>query len=470
MLRRRIVHCLVVFTRQDHAFNLGSIQGSRNSTNAHAADAQDVRFKGLPVSISPQPAARQHSQDRLTPYNEGMPTGLILGIESSCDETAASVVRAGSDVLSNVIASQIDLHAAYGGVVPELASREHLRNIVPVVREAISRAGITLQDLDAVAVTEGPGLAGALLVGILYAKALAFGLGKPLIAINHLEGHIHAVLMQHPLLAAEPGSVMSPGSQSQPLLALVVSGGHTHLYLAHRQRESAAWSYENIGRTVDDAAGEAFDKVAKLLGLGYPGGPWIDALAAFGDPSAVRFAFHAIKSRHRRTRDGGCQDRVEDRENFDFSFSGIKTAVLRYTQTHQMTALIEARKTRLAQELSANPALKPADLRHLCDQQTLDLVASFQAAVVGNLVRQTFAAAERYGVCGILVSGGVSANGELRRRFRVEALKRNVPIAFPSISLATDNAAMIAAAAWPRLCDNDLAPESMSAAPQLKLG
>jgi len=215
-------------------------------------------------------------------------TGLILGVESSCDETAAAVVRAGDEALSNVVASQMALHANYGGVVPELASREHLRNIVPVVREAVAQAGVSLADLDAIAVTEGPGLAGALLVGITYAKALSFGLGKPLIAVNHLEGHIHAVLLEARQKAEAP--------MEFPLLALVVSGGHTHLYLAD-QAANEMWNYRNVGRTVDDAAGEAYDKVAKLLGLGYPGGPWIDALAPHGNPRAVPFAFGQIKTR-----------------------------------------------------------------------------------------------------------------------------------------------------------------------------
>ena len=220
-------------------------------------------------------------------------SGLILGIESSCDETAAAVVRAGGEVLANVVASQMKLHANYGGVVPELASREHLRNIVPVVRAAMAQAGLGFADLDAIAVTEGPGLAGALLVGITYAKALAAGLGKPLVAVNHLEGHIHAVLM-------DAGAAME-----MPLLALVVSGGHTHLYLAETSEPTSQnrdvghpglWRYRNVGRTVDDAAGEAFDKVAKLLGLGYPGGPWIDALAKSGNPRAVEFKFGQIKA------------------------------------------------------------------------------------------------------------------------------------------------------------------------------
>src|SRR3954449_3939075 len=221
-----------------------------------------------------------------------MVSAYILGIESSCDETAAAVVRSGEELVSNVVASQIATHQPFGGVVPERASREHLRAIVPVVRQALADAGQTYQSLDAIAVTQGPGLAGALLVGISYAKALAFALDKPLIAVNHLEGHIHAVLLEE----------RQKGNRELrfPVLALVVSGGHTHLYLAERQGES--WSYENIGHTRDDAAGEAFDKVAKLLGLGYPGGPVIDRLAKHGDPTAVKFGLVQIKHRDRRGR------------------------------------------------------------------------------------------------------------------------------------------------------------------------
>src|ERR1700690_529198 len=209
-----------------------------------------------------------------------MPDTFILGIESSCDETGAAVVRSGQQILSNVVASQIATHQLYGGVVPELASREHLRAIVPVVRQALAEAGQTYQSVDAIAVTQGPGLAGALLVGISYAKGLAFALEKPLIAVNHLEGHIHAVLLEE----------RQKGNRELdfPVLALVVSGGHTHLYLAERRGES--WSYKNTGHTRDDAAGEAFDKVAKLLGLGYPGGPVIDQLARHGNPEAVKFS------------------------------------------------------------------------------------------------------------------------------------------------------------------------------------
>ncbi len=371
--------------------------------------------------------------------------GLVLGIETSCDETAAAVVRGGREVLANVVATQIALHAQYGGVVPELASREHLRNLVPVVRAALAEAGAEFSDLDAVAVTEGPGLAGALLVGILYAKALAFGLEKPLIAVNHLEGHIHAVLLESRANDALP--------EEYPLLALVVSGGHTHLYLAEASA-AGVWSYRNVGRTVDDAAGEAYDKVAKLLGLGYPGGPWMDRLAAFGDPGAVPFHFGPIKPKE----DAGLR--------FDFSFSGIKTAVLRYVQAQGMAPGIQARRA----ELQAQPGIKPEEAAPLCDAQTLGLIASFQFAVVGNLLRQTMRAAEAFGARGLLVSGGVAANGELRRRFRAEAERVGLPVAFPSVALSTDNAAMIAAAAWPKYLAGEFAPEAMGAQPQLRLG
>ncbi|WP_188758957.1 tRNA (adenosine(37)-N6)-threonylcarbamoyltransferase complex transferase subunit TsaD [Edaphobacter acidisoli] len=391
--------------------------------------------------------------------------GLILGIESSCDETAAAVVRAGSTALSNVVASQMSLHANYGGVVPELASREHLRNIVPVVREALAQAKVALADLDAVAVTEGPGLAGALLVGITYAKALSFGLGKPLVAVNHLEGHIHAVLLEARQRAGVPMEL--------PLLALVVSGGHTHLYLAE-QAANDTWTYRNVGRTVDDAAGEAYDKVAKLLGLGYPGGPWIDALAPHGNPRAVPFAFGQIKTRATKaaqaehSKHSSSQKPGKPAPAFDFSFSGIKTAARRYVETHHMKPGIEYRHA----ELAANPQIKPQspEAVQLCNPQTLDLIASFQHAVVGNLLRQTFAAAEAFGARGIIVSGGVAANRELRRRFQAEADRRSLPVAFPSLALSTDNAAMIAAAAWPKFLAGNFAPEDLGATPQLRLG
>jgi N6-L-threonylcarbamoyladenine synthase len=397
--------------------------------------------------------------------------GLILGIESSCDETAAAVVRGGREVLSNVVASQIALHANYGGVVPELASREHLKNIVPVVRAAMAEAGVGFAELDAIAVTEGPGLAGALLVGITYAKALALGLGKPLIGVNHLEGHIHAVLMGQGTRSREHGT--------ERLMALVVSGGHTHLYLCEgssptRDDETVTngaptWRYRNVGKTVDDAAGEAFDKVAKLLGLGYPGGPWMDELAKHGDARAVEFRFQAIK------RKPTSQNRdVGHPASFDFSFSGIKTAVLRYIETHGMRQRVEARRAALGRALKERPGLRAAEalveMPELFDRQTLDLIASFQNAVVGNLLKQTFAAAEACGARGVVVSGGVAANSELRRRFTAEADRRGMPVAFPALAMSTDNAAMIAAAGWGKFVAGKLAGDDLVAVPQLRLG
>jgi N6-L-threonylcarbamoyladenine synthase len=390
---------------------------------------------------------------------------VILGIETSCDETAAAVVRRGSKILSNVVASQIPVHAPYGGVVPELASREHLRNVLPVVRAALAEAGMTWADVDAIAVTEGPGLAGALLVGISFAKALAYGLGKPLVAVNHLEGHIHAVVLEEARRGAD-GEEDESGARrgSGTILALVVSGGHTHLYLAE-QRDGAAgtWGYRNVGRTVDDAAGEAFDKVAKVLGLGYPGGPWIDGLAPHGNPEAVPFSFSQIKPKAHRKGEAGALD---PKQETYFSFSGIKTAVLRYVKVYEMEASIEARRAALAGLTDA----KPADAVALCDRRTLDLIASFQRVVVDDLRRKTFRAAEAFGVDRVMVSGGVAANRELRVRFTAEAGERHLPIAFPSISLATDNAAMIAAAAWPRLAAGDFAAEELTAEAGLALG
>jgi N6-L-threonylcarbamoyladenine synthase len=254
-----------------------------------------------------------------------------------------------------------------------------------------------------------------------------------------------------------------------PLLALVVSGGHTHLYLAQQQGTDATWTYRNVGRTVDDAAGEAYDKVAKLLGLGYPGGPWIDALAPHGNPRAVPFTFGEIK--HRVPRAGITNKKAPattEGPHFDFSFSGIKTAVLRYVETHHLRESIEVRRGALA----ANPLITPKDeaVIKLCDQQTLDLIASFQYAIVGNLLRQTFSAAESLGARSIVVSGGVAANSELRRRLQAEADRRGLPIAFPSLALSTDNAAMIAAAAWPKLLAQNFATEDLGATPQLRLG
>jgi len=423
-------------------------------------------------------------------------SGLILGIESSCDETAASVVERGARTLSSVVASQIPTHARYGGVVPELASREHLRAIVPVVRAALQQANITLADLDAIAVTSGPGLAGALLVGLTYAKALSFAQNLPLIGINHLEGHIHAVLL-HDRSLAESSPDGRSSLDDEPALALVVSGGHTHLFLARPHH--GAWSYSLVGRTLDDAAGEAYDKVAKLLGFGYPGGPWVDALARFGNPRAVPFAFSQIKTKLHlggqppRTKAARTAPIANLNPHFLFSFSGIKTAVLRYVELNNLRAEAQARAARLfpsqyghpeqtpgapglasetgdqAASLAVPPKTKEEALA-LCSQQVLDLVASFQRAVVGDLMKKSFAAAEAVGARRILITGGVSANRELRARFSAEGERRGLRIAFPTLSLSTDNAAMIAAAAWPHFLNGEFADQTLSADPSLALG
>ena len=428
--------------------------------------------------------------------------GLILAIESSCDETAAAVVERGSRTLSSVVASQITTHLRYGGVVPELASREHLRAIVPVVRAALAQANITLADLDAVAVTNGPGLAGALLVGITYAKALAFAQNLPLIAVNHLEGHIHAVLLNEresasnvnspkklgaPVILSEAeGPAFRPfaervGGQepqqvldNEPALALVVSGGHTHLFLARPTHDT--WRYTLIGRTLDDAAGEAFDKVAKLLGLGYPGGPWIDALALHGNPHAVPFSFSQIKTKLHlagkppRTKAAKTAPIADLDPHFLFSFSGIKTAVLRYVELHNLRPEADARREALFTGPDAPTRSTIEDALATCDPQTLDLIASFQHAVVGDLMKKTFAAAESLAVRRILVTGGVAANRELRQCFTTEGAVRGVPVSFPTLALSTDNAAMIAAAAWPKFLAGEFAPTNLSAEPSLALG
>jgi N6-L-threonylcarbamoyladenine synthase len=378
-----------------------------------------------------------------------VPDTYILGIESSCDETAAAVVRSGEELISNVVYSQIATHQAYGGVVPELASREHLRAIVPVVRKAVQDAGKTYHDLDAIAVTKGPGLAGSLLVGLSYAKALAFAAEKPLIAVNHLEGHIHAVLLEE----------RQKGNRTLefPVLALVVSGGHTHLYLAEPQDDG--WVYHNVGQTRDDAAGEAFDKVAKLLELGYPGGPVLDFLAPHGNAHAVKFPFAHIKHRDRNPENRHDPDTLR----IDFSYSGIKTAVLRYVELQGMKETIQRRREAL--RAIASPAKD--DYLRLCDRQTLDLVASFQRAVVNDLVSKTLTATEEFGAATLLVTGGVAANSELRATFlnQVHAL----PVYFPSRKLSTDNAAMIAAAAYPRFLAHQFAEAEVSAEAGLRL-
>ena len=394
-----------------------------------------------------------------------MGKGLILGIESSCDETAAAVVERGARTLSSVVASQIDTHARYGGVVPELASREHLRAVVPVVEAALKEAGVALSDLDAIAVTSGPGLAGALLVGITYAKALAFAEDLPVIAVNHLEGHIHAVLLNE-------RQSLTDHVVDEPALALVVSGGHTHLYLAMPQKQG--WTYQLIGRTLDDAAGEAYDKVAKLLGLGYPGGPWIDALAKFGAPKAVPFAFARIKHKVHlhgktpRTKAAKTAPIANLDPRFLFSFSGIKTAVLRHVELNGLREGVAARTAKILAGMKS-PKTREEALA-LCPQTVLDLIASFQHAVVGDLMKKTFAAAESLGAKRILVTGGVAANSELRERFMKQAVQQGVTVAFPTLALSTDNAAMIAAAAWPRFEAGEFAESALSADPSLALG
>jgi N6-L-threonylcarbamoyladenine synthase len=370
----------------------------------------------------------------------------ILGIESSCDETAAAVVADGREILSSVVASQVDIHRKYGGVVPELASREHLRSIVPVVREALANAKLDLREVDAIGVTQGPGLVGSLLVGITYGKTLAETLGKPLVPVNHLEGHIHAVFLE----AHQSGIV-----PALPAVCLIVSGGHTVLYdvrsLDDANRGAASlWSYGKIGQTRDDAAGEAYDKVAKLLGLGYPGGPVLDRLAgAAGDaPPPVKFGPTKIKG-----------------NAYDFSFSGLKTAVLYHLRENpDYLEEIEAREAAIARGQRKFEQLLP-----LCSRKTLGLVREFQNAVVRELVDRTTKAAEELGTPTILVSGGVAANRQLRAAFEQRSAATGRQVYFPSLALSTDNAAMIAAAAYPRLKNHVLADVSLNASASLPL-
>jgi N6-L-threonylcarbamoyladenine synthase len=370
----------------------------------------------------------------------------ILGIESSCDETAAAVVADGREILSNVVASQIDVHRKYGGVVPELASREHLRQIVPVVREALAQAGMKLADVDAIGVTQGPGLVGALLVGITYGKTLAAGLGKPLVAVNHLEGHVHAVFLEAHKTGRQP---------KLPAVCLIVSGGHTVLYEVKRAggadgEGSGLLQYRKIGQTRDDAAGEAYDKVAKLLGLGYPGGPIVDRLAKAADGGPAPVKFGPTKTRG---------------NPLDFSFSGLKTAVLYHVREHAEYGP----EIRRREEAIERGERKFEQLLPLCSAQTLGLVREFQNAVVRDLVERTMSAAEELSAGSVLVSGGVAANSQLRETFEERAKSAGVEVYFPSRALSTDNAAMIAAAAYPRLRAGILADESLNADPSLSL-
>ncbi|HUR96924.1 MAG TPA: tRNA (adenosine(37)-N6)-threonylcarbamoyltransferase complex transferase subunit TsaD [Pyrinomonadaceae bacterium] len=317
---------------------------------------------------------------------------LVLGIETSCDETAAAVVRNGSEILSSIIASQIGMHKPFGGVVPELASREHLEKIEPIVREALAQASVEFSDVDAIAVTQGPGLIGSLLVGVCYAKALAFGLGLPLIGVNHIEGHVFSTIFENPEV-------------EYPALALIVSGGHTNLFFVPEPG-----LYKVISRTRDDAAGEAFDKVAKMLGLEYPGGPEIERVARDGDAAKIKFTRAKIS-------DG----------RPDFSFSGLKTAVAKHLREND---------------------IKPVVNGDSPGQQIKDLAASFQKSVVEALISTAESQAVKHEARTFIVAGGVASNMALREAAQNAADRLNIPVYFPSRHLSTDNAAMIAAAGY----------------------
>lgn len=338
---------------------------------------------------------------------------LVLGIESSCDETAAAVVRGGREILSSVISSQIELHRPFGGVVPDLASREHLEKIEPIVREAIVKAGVTFQDIDAIAVTQGPGLVGSLLVGVSFAKALAFGLNIPFVGVNHIEGHVYSVAFENPPV-------------EYPALALIVSGGHTNLFFVPEEGR-----YKVVSRTRDDAAGEAFDKVAKMLGLSYPGGPVIEKLAREGDEGKIKFPIAKIS-------DG----------KPDFSFSGLKTAVSRYVRENR---------------------IEPVGAGASPDQAIKDLAASFQATVVKSLVGTMEKLARELQPKTLIVAGGVACNAALREASEKAAEKLNIPVYFPSRHLSTDNAAMIAAAGYAHLKKGERSDLQMTADVTLRL-
>jgi N6-L-threonylcarbamoyladenine synthase len=370
----------------------------------------------------------------------------VLGIESSCDETAAAVVANGEQVLSNVVASQVLTHERYGGVVPELASREHLRKIGSVVEEACRQAGVSLQEVDAIAVTEGPGLIGSLLVGLVYGKAAALAMGKPLIGVNHLEGHIHSAWLENKM-ARRAGQ--SEEEARFPNVTLVVSGGHTSLFGVSASEPGPVFSYLQLGQTRDDAAGEAFDKVAKLLSLGYPGGPVIDKLAPFGNAQAVKLG--PIRMRG---------------NEFDFSFSGLKTAVLYRVRASELAAEAAGRDA----WRKSRGRVTTEGLRVQCSHATLDLIASFQHAVVTDLVERTLRAAAACDVNSIFVAGGVACNSLLRARFREAAQARNLHVFFPSLALSTDNAAMIAAAGYFRIMAGERAGSSLTARASYPLG
>ena len=343
---------------------------------------------------------------------------ITLGLESSCDETAAAVLENGDRLLSSVVASQVSTHHDFGGVVPELASREHINNICQVVAQALNRAGLTFQSLDAIAVTQGPGLVGALLVGLTYAKGLAFALGIPFVGVNHLQGHIASVLLENPVAEF-------------PALALVVSGGHTSLYYMTSPTQA-----EPLARTLDDAAGEALDKLAKLLGLGYPGGPVIDRLSEFGNANAVSFSLPRIKS-----------------GELAFSFSGLKSAAVRYVSQQGILPLQRG--------AARDPKQVPS--------QVLDLLASYQKSIVDQLIDRLDQSLSGRQVRSIQLSGGVSCNSELRQRVRKHFEEEGIQVYYPSLDLTTDNAAMIAAAGVLRLRAGQRDDWALQADPNLAL-
>ena len=332
----------------------------------------------------------------------------ILAIESSCDETAAAVVRNGHEVLSNVISSQIELHKLYGGVVPEIASRKHIENINQVIDEAMEESGLSYDDIDAIAVTYGPGLVGALLVGVAQAKALSYALNKPLVGVNHIEGHISANYIENKDL-------------KPPFLSMVISGGHTHLVMVEDYGK-----YSIIGRTRDDAAGETFDKVARAIGLGYPGGPKIDKLSAQGDSKAIEFPRAHIEG-----------------APYDFSFSGLKSAVLNHINMAKMKG------------------------EEICVE---DIAASFQASVVDVIVSRTMLAAKEYKVNSIAIAGGVAANNGIRNGMKKACEENGLKLYYPSIGLCTDNAAMIGAAAYHEYLNGVCHGLDLNAIPNLKIG
>jgi N6-L-threonylcarbamoyladenine synthase len=363
---------------------------------------------------------------------------VVLGIETSCDETAAAVVETTTDaarpwrIRSNVIASQADIHREWGGVVPELASRQHVRDICGVVDRALEDAGLTWEGVDALAVTQGPGLVGSLLVGVSFAKAAAASLGKPIVAVHHLAGHIESIFLDH-------------GAIPLPAAVLVVSGGHTSLYFVPEPGR-----YQLVGRTRDDAAGEAYDKVARLLGLGYPGGPEVDRLAREGDDAAVDLPRPRFTHADRNPR------RTTPPLVAEFSFSGLKTAVVR---------ALAARGV-----VSGTGPGAPAGAGSLGPKEVADFCASFQRVVVETLVDRTFTAAERLGARSVGVAGGVSANSRLRRDAAARGRQDGIPVFIPAVSLSTDNAAMIAAAGLRQFEIGGSSPLDFNAEPSLQIG